>query len=185
MSALTALAAAKAAGVKLTLDGDGIILNATVPPLPADLVDILKAVKPDLMRILEWREAARATLAAGPPPDCLGRLGPPGDFGVRRLVWDVAIDGLRRFAAAGWADKACLMGWTKEELYRVPPLWARIDLCGAALLIGNRRVIAITSDNIIIETVRAIRIKTANGGVRTEQVRTQTKFRRLGREHIA
>jgi FGGY-family pentulose kinase len=33
-----------------------------------------------------------------------------------------------------------MLDWTPEELYRVPPLWSRIDLTGAALLVGFRRV---------------------------------------------
>ena len=59
--------------------------------------------------------------------------------------------GLERFLAGGWGDKAALIGWTSEDLYRVPPLWSRIDLTGAALLVGYRRVTAVTADNIVIE----------------------------------
>ena len=54
MSAIKALAAAKAAGVRLTLDGDGIILEAKTPPLPKDLVTLLKAAKPSF-RCCCWR----------------------------------------------------------------------------------------------------------------------------------
>jgi hypothetical protein len=167
MSALEALAAAKEAGVILTLDGDGIIVEAKTPPLPADLVALLKAAKPDLLRILEWREAARAALDAVPPSDC-GRA-PPGEYGIRKPRWEIATGGLRRFLAEGWADQAALLGWTKEELYRVPALWSQIWLTGAALLIGDRKVIAVTADNIVIET----------------RAGSTLKFRRIGREHLA
>jgi hypothetical protein len=61
------------------------------------------------------------------------------------------------------------MGWTKDELYRVPPLWSRIDLTGAALLIGQSRVIAVTEASVAIETLSG----------------SQLKFRRIGREHVA
>ena len=88
--ALKALAAAKTAGVKITLDGDGLILEAN--PLPSDIVALLKTVKPDLLRILAGREAASAALDANAPPDC-----PP-----RR--WAEAQDGLQRFVADGWGD---------------------------------------------------------------------------------
>jgi hypothetical protein len=169
MSALAALSAAKAAGVKLTLDGDGIIIETKTPPLPADLVALLKASKPSIMHVLELREAARDAIAASPPPDCEGRLSPPGPYGVRRPVWDIAKDGLRRFCSEGWADQAAMLGWTKDELYRVPPLWSQIWLIGAALMIGERKVIAVTADNIVVETAAG----------------SQLKFRRLGREHIA
>jgi hypothetical protein len=68
MSALEALAAAKAAGVKLSLDGDGIIPEA--PKLPDDVVELLTAVKPDLLRVLEWREAAKARPGLDREPAC-------------------------------------------------------------------------------------------------------------------
>jgi hypothetical protein len=51
----------------------------------------------------------------------------------------------------------------------VPFLWSRLDLTGAALLIGDRRVIAVTGDTIAI---------LASAG-------SQLKFRRIGREHLA
>jgi hypothetical protein len=169
MSAIKALAAAKAAGVQLILDGDGIILEAKVPPLPKDVVALLKAAKPDLIRILEWREAAKAALTSEPPPDCVGLSGPPGEYGIRKLRWTIVIDGLRRFVAGGWADQACLLGWGKDELYRVPGLWSQIHMTGAGLLIGDRRIVAVTADNIVIETPTG----------------SQLRFRRIGREHLA
>ena len=64
--------------------------------------------------------------------------------------------GLRTFLATGRAHEALRLGWTKGELFRVPPLWARVDLCGAGLLIGDHEVGGITSSEI--------RIKTASGG---------------------
>jgi hypothetical protein len=153
--ALQALAAAETAGVKITLDGDGLILEAN--PLPSDIVALLRTVKPDLLRVLASREAARATIEANPPPDC-----PP-----RR--WAEAQDGLQRFVRDGWGDQAALLGWTAAELYRVPPVWARVDLTGAALMIGARRVVAVSGTSIAIETLSGSRLK----------------FRRLGREHLA
>jgi hypothetical protein len=169
MSALEALTAAKEAGVTLTLDGDAFVAETAHPPLPQDVLALLRASKPDIMRILEWREAAKAALASEPPPDCIGLWGPPGEYGIRKLKWDIALDGLRRFIGQGWADQACLLGWTKDELYRVPALWSQIHLTGAGLLIGDRKVIAVTADNIVIET----------------RAGSQLRFRRIGREHIA
>jgi hypothetical protein len=157
MSVLEALAAAKAAGVKVTLDGDGLILETKAPELPADVVELLKATKPDLLHVLEWREAAKATLAAAAPDDCSEER------------WTNAMRGLHRFIVEGWGDRAALIGWTKDELYRVPPCWGRVDLTGAALLIGQSRVIAVTEASIAIETLSGSRLK----------------FRRIGREHVA
>jgi hypothetical protein len=155
MSALEALAAAKAAGVKLSLDDDRIILEA--PKLPDDVVELLTAVKSDLLRVLEWREAAKAALKSKPPPD------------VREDHWTQALQGLHRFVIEGWGDRAALLGWTKDELYRVPFLWARVDLCGAALLIGDRRAVAVTMASIAI-------------GARSGST---LKVYRIGRERLA
>lgn len=77
--------------------------------------------------------------------------------------WDVAMRGLRTFLATGRADDAVRHGWTKGELFRIPPVWARVELCGAALLIGDCEVIGVTPD--------AIRIKTASDA-------TQSFYRR-------
>jgi hypothetical protein len=155
MSALEALAAARAAGIKLSLDGDGIILEA--PKLPDDIVELLTAVKPDLLRVLEWRGAAKAALKSKPPPD------------AGEDHWTEALQGLHRFVVEGWGDRAALMGWTKDELYRVPFLWARVDLCGAALLIGNRRAVAVTEASIVI------RVRSGS----------TLKVYRIGRERLA
>ena len=154
--ALEALAAAKASGVKVIRQGNALILEAT-PKLPPDVVALLKATKPDLLRILAGREAAKATLDAKAPPDCSAER------------WSKALHGLQSFVSKGWGDQAALLGWTTVELYRVPPLWSRIDLTGAAFLIGGRRVIAVTEASILIETPSGSRLK----------------FRRVGREHLA
>ena len=94
-------------------------------------------MKPDLLRVLSAREAARAIIdTAKPPPDC------------SEPRWVVARRGLRRFIRDGWGDQATLLGWTVEELYAVPPVWPRVDLCGAALLIADRKVVAVTEATI-------------------------------------
>lgn len=155
MSAIDALAAASAAGVAVTLDGDALILEA--PKLPPDVVALLKSVKPDLLRVLAAREAAQAALAARQPADC------------SESHWKPARRGLERFVSEGWGEQAALLGWTADELYRLPPLWSRIDLTGAAWLVGFRRLTAVTADNIVIES----------------RLGSRLKFRRIRREHLA
>jgi hypothetical protein len=86
--ALKALAAAKAAGIKITLDRDGLILEGEPPP-PSDIVALLKTVKPDLLRIMAGREAALAAFNGATPVDCLPRR------------WAEAQDGLQRFVSDG------------------------------------------------------------------------------------
>jgi hypothetical protein len=66
-----------------------------------------------------------------------------------------AIDGLWVFLATGHADEALCLDWPRDELFAVPKLWSRVDLCGCALQIGDREVIGITPAEI--------RIKTASG----------------------
>jgi hypothetical protein len=67
--------------------------------------------------------------------------------------------GLRAFLAAGHADEALRIGWSHDELFRVPPLWSRIELCGVGLLIGDREVIGVTPT--------AIQIKTSSGAIQS------------------
>ena len=156
--AIDALAAAKAAGVAVRLKADegGLVLEANAEP-PPDVLAALRASKPDLLRILAGREAAKIATNAEPPADCLPRR------------WTEAQDGLQRFVSDGYGDQAALLGWTSDELYRVPPIWARVDLTGAALLITDRGVIAVTETAIAIET--------PSGSL--------LKFRRIGWEHLA
>ena len=156
MSALEALDRASTAGVRLKLQAGRVMIGYRQEP-PAAVVDLLRANESALLTIVSAREAARAALSGAPPDDCSDTR------------WTAAMRGLKRFVDAGWSDKAALLGWTAVELYRLPPLWSRIDLTGAALLIGDRRVIAVTEDSIVIETPSGASLK----------------FRRLGREHLA
>lgn len=151
MTVMNALELARSYGVRFLRKPDGGIRYQAAAAPPPDVVAVLMAAKADFLRILAGQEAARA------PPDCLPHR------------WVAAQDGLRRFVRDGWCDQAALLGWTANELYRVPPLWSRIDLAGAALLIADRRVIAVTETSIAIETLAG----------------SQLKFRRIGREHLA
>ena len=155
MGALEALNAASTAGVRVKLQGGRIMIGYKQEP-PEVVVDLLRANELALLMVLSAREAASAALAANPPGDC------SSDH------WTKAIHGLKRFVDDGWSNKAALLGWTGFELYRAPPLWSRIDLTGAALLIGDRQVIALTEASIVIETPSGAPLK----------------FRRLGREHM-
>ena len=139
----------------MTLDGDRLLLEA--PDLPDDVVAQLQANKPHLLRILMGREAALAAFSAKPPPGCTEDR------------WAEARRGLQHFVEKGWADQATLLGWTLDELYRMPPVWSRVDLTGAALMIDERKVVAVTGGAIVIESL---------GGA-------GLKFRRIGKEHLA
>jgi hypothetical protein len=115
-----------------------------------------------------WREAeearAGAALGLGPLTGLFDRHFPllydieearPRD--VNDAGWDVAMRGLRTFLATGGADEALRLDWPHGELFGVPPLWARVDLCGAAPMIGESEVVEVTPTRI--------EIKTASGAV--------------------
>ena len=128
-------------------DGKAVFKAAAEPP--PDVVALIDARKADISAFLHpdavrrRLEAKAEVLRAPRPPD------------VTDGRWETALDGLRAFIGNGYADEAQRLGWPRDELFAVPPLWARVDLCGAALLIGDREVVDITSNEI--------RIKTASG----------------------
>lgn len=41
----------------------------------------------------------------------------------------------------------------------MPPVWRRVDLTGAGLLVGDGRVVAVTDNSIGIETLTGSRLK--------------------------
>jgi hypothetical protein len=117
--------------------------------LPADLVALIRAAKQDIIAcLLAERERHKALI------DDVKQRRPPDVADDR---WQAALDGLSAFLAAGHGAKAESLGWPKDELYRVPPLWSRIDLTGAALSIGDREVIEVSAE--------AIRVKAASGSI--------------------
>jgi hypothetical protein len=69
--------------------------------------------------------------------------------------WRAALRGLRKFIADGYGAEAERVGWPSDELYRVPELWSQVHLTGAALAVGDREIVDVTSSEI--------RIKTASG----------------------
>jgi hypothetical protein len=80
----------------------------------------------------------------------------------------IARAGRDRFVAEGWAEKARSHGWSEGELFALPERWSRIDQCGVAWLVGERRVIGVTEANIVVESRSGSRLR----------------FRRIGREHL-
>jgi hypothetical protein len=88
--------------------------------------------------------------------------------GVSEKEWAKARARRAHFIDDGWSAKAVELGWTADELYQVPPVWARVDLCGAALLIDE--VIAVTAEAIVI---------------RSSQSGSVLKYYRIGRGRVA
>jgi hypothetical protein len=71
----------------------------------------------------------------------------------------IARAGRDRFVAEGWAEKARSHGWSERELFALPERWSRVDQCGVAWLVGERRVIGATADAIAIETEFGARLR--------------------------
>jgi hypothetical protein len=132
---LQAIVAAREAGVRLLLEDGKLIAEASeVPPA---LVAQLQAARSDLLPLLALREAAQPALTAERPR------------GARATEWADALRGLKKFLAGGWGDQAALLGWSTAELYAVPRVWARVDLTGAALLVGRWQVVDVDAEAII------------------------------------
>ena len=70
MSATATLKAAHAAGIRLGIDGDALVLEASAPPSPA-LLDLLARHKADILELLRRPSVAedwRAFVTRGLPP---------------------------------------------------------------------------------------------------------------------
>jgi hypothetical protein len=145
--------------VRLNAAGDGLDLEIESDPPPA-LMNILKRIKWDIVEALRQQETeARTARGLNPLPELFERYrslletvqdSRPPDVG--KADWEAATRGLRAFLASGRADEALRLGWPHDELFQVPPVWARVELCGAALLIGDREVTEITPAEIRIKT---------------------------------
>jgi hypothetical protein len=92
-----------------------------------------------------------------------------GRTDVTDAQWTVALQGLQAFRAAGHGAEAERLGWPQDELYRVRPLWSRIDLIGAALLVGDGEVVEVSAE--------AIRVKATSGSVLSIYRKPQPDYR--------
>jgi hypothetical protein len=134
-------------GVSVRRRDDKAVFRAAAAP-SSDIIALIEARKADISAFLH-PDAVRRRLEAGAEAEVLRAARPPD---VSDAHWEVALRGLRAFLAAGLGAEAEHLGWPKDELYAVPPLWSRVDLCGAALLIGDREVVEITPTRIGIKT---------------------------------
>jgi hypothetical protein len=148
--AVDALATVRAAGGDVRIVGPERLKVIAPVPLPIDLVDRLRAVKPELLALLSgsnisateiWDEAEeeRAAIAeydGGAPrvwAEALARLDParpPCD--ISPVGWLRFIDDCGRFLDDGWAARAEALGWGPLELFgcnRDKP-FARISQAG-------------------------------------------------------
>ena len=149
-------------------DGKAVFSAAAEPP--ADVVALIDARKAEISAFLH-PEAVQRRLDA--EADVLQAPQPPD---VRDDHWEAALRGLRSFIELDHADEALRLGWPRDELYAVPKLWSRVDLCGCALLIGDREVVGITSTEI--------RIRTSSGATLTFYRRPEVDYRVAYEAHL-
>jgi hypothetical protein len=98
----------------------------------------------------------------------------PADVSDAR--WQAALRGLQAFVAGGWGEKAERLGWTRDELFRVPELWSQIHLTGAALLIGDHEVVEVSPIEIWT--------RTASGAVQTFRRQPEPDWNRVYIERL-
>jgi hypothetical protein len=174
------IAGIRAAGAEIAINGDRLSVSHA-SRLPPGFLEEIRANKPALMTALQSPPAPAegtpggtdnplpVTPAPGLDRECLAILEAAADRRPPDVTddrWQEAIDGLRAFLTAGHGAEAERLGWPKDELYNVPKLWSQIHLCGAALLISDREVAAVTAEKI--------QIKTDSGSILTFYRQSQT-----------
>jgi hypothetical protein len=172
MSALEALRAAHVAGIQLDVDGEDLVLTASVPP-PTAVIDLLSFHKASIVALLRPAEdgwsaedrqvffderAAIIEFDGGAPrawAEALARLDPahpPCDIPPER--WLRFIDDCGRFLDDGWATRADALGWRPLDLFgcdRLKP-FARVDCAGLIWLLHGRKLLALADDAAVIAT---------------------------------
>ena len=131
------LVIARKLAVELSLDaGDRLVATTKAGPLPARLLDLLKAARSDLVAMLKGQ--AQPPFGAKRPVDCT------------EVQWDTALLGLHHFLAGGHAGRALACGWSRPDLFSVPDRWSQIRLTGAGWLIGEWDIAAVDAEAITV-----------------------------------
>jgi hypothetical protein len=168
--AVDMLAAVRAVGGDVKLADSGRLKVVAPAPLPRELIEQLRAVKPDLLSLLAPHTLSAETStepegertgvaefdggAARQWAEALARLDPskpPGDVPPRR--WLRFIDDCGHFLDGSWAARAMELGWGPLDLFgcdRERP-FSRIDRAGLLWLINGRKLIALTADSAALE----------------------------------
>jgi hypothetical protein len=165
MSAVPALRVARAAGIKLGLDGDDLLLQAAAPP-PASILDLLSANKPAIVALLRQSDPGeRAAVIAdnvGIPRAWvegytrLCTMPPPA--GIPERDWQAMVDGAGRLLGQ-WGGKLASLGWTLEDIFGSHSLapTARLDLAGLVRFLIRFEVVELTDEHAILMNARGAR----------------------------
>ena len=185
-AAVDTLAAVRALGGDVKPGSLGRLKVSAPAPLPHELIQQLRAAKPDLLTLLasskptrtdaEEERAAIVEYDGGAPREWaegFARLDcshPPADVPSRR--WQQFIDDCGLFLDNGWAAKAAALGWGPRELFgadgRAP--FGRVDRAGLLWLLNGNRLVALTADTAIIETATGARQTYYRTPVESEQI---------------
>jgi hypothetical protein len=159
---------ARAAGIGLALDGDGLLLEAASEPSRSVIEELLRH-KPEIVVLLR---SDHDRLEGWQPP---GRSGPYGDVAAKLALdcpahieprrWQQAIKDADHFLAR-WGQQAYALGWTGRQLFglhtvpvRPAPSYSRLsryDETGLIWLLNGRPVVALS------EATAAIRHPSGN-----------------------
>lgn len=170
MNAVEVLRAARAVGIRVEIDGENLMLQASVPP-PSAVVSALASLKPDIVSLLRSEtnsagelgmekleeRAALVEYGAGVPKawaEGFARLDlaiPPNGFDHRR--WRTLIDDGGRFLDR-WGAEAASHGWSAEDVFGVHPAapGASYDTAGLVVLINGGDVVDIDHRSASIKT---------------------------------
>ena len=168
------LAAVRAVGGDVKLVGSGRVKVVAPMPLPSDLIERLRASKPELLRLLTssrlearpaetWSDAEEERAAiveydggvSRPWAEALARLDPARvPLNVSQERWAQFIDDCGRFLDQGWATYAEGLGWGPLDLFgcdreRSP---AEGDHAGLLWRIEGGKLIIMSAYAAIIET---------------------------------
>ena len=160
MSATATLKAAHAAGIRLGIDGDALVLEASAPP-PPDLFDLISRHKADILILLRTRPIAvewRALVTRGLPPPA-----PPSEIAQARAHKSRVVDWQNAHPASSppescalctgpetWGNTLIPFGvgphaWLHSDCW---PSWrdGRIKDAEAALVVADRSASGPTND---------------------------------------
>ena len=150
MSAANALAMARAAGVRLRLDGSELKMSAAAKPDPL-VVEEIRRHKPAILELLRSNPYAAA----------IEKLRSKCPAYVDADRWQLAIQDADSFLAQ-WGTQASLLGWAAKELFGLSPVpdkpkpsylrLSRYDQTGLIWLLRGRPVIALTETTATIQT---------------------------------
>jgi hypothetical protein len=156
MNAIEIVRLARAAGIGLALDGEGLLLEAASEPSRSVIEELMRH-KPEIVELLQ---SDHDRLEGRQPP---GRSGPYGDVTAKLRLecpariepcrWQRAIKDADSFLDR-WGQQAHSLGWTARELFglhtlpvRPAPSYSRLsryDETGLIWLLNGRPVVALT-----------------------------------------